>query len=332
MKSRVFVSYTHGDLGSVKRLVQDLRVHGVDVWIDYESLMLGEEWKPAIHKAIKNADAVIVCVSRKMLHPGFVNAEIQDALEIARSMPEGKVFVVPVLFDDLPHSNLPWGLGKYQSERLHATGPKRDAQICKLVAALGYPRSTSVASRAEADYRKLCARYLSHVYWWLFGRAIEPNKKAAAPAAERFGDASVQDYMIPITARSVLICDENAAANLLMRKLRDRLYPHGPTVHGTCAPIIVVLKNASDLNSEFLGVVTPTDLMVKWEQWYLRRQTIRDVWFKDPRSVPPDSNVREAYRIMGTILTGIPIVDKRSGRIHGFLPHPGTREDWSRSA
>ncbi|MGH7858568.1 MAG: CBS domain-containing protein, partial [Candidatus Binatia bacterium] len=62
---------------------------------------------------------------------------------------------------------------------------------------------------------------------------------------------------------------------------------------------------------------------------------LSEVWFGPPHPLAfcfANETCRKAYRKMlyrkgAPILTGLPVVD-RDGRLVGFLPHHGGREDW----
>lgn len=42
-KPKIFLSYAHEDIGMAKRIYQDLKRYGLDVWIDCESLLPGQK-------------------------------------------------------------------------------------------------------------------------------------------------------------------------------------------------------------------------------------------------------------------------------------------------
>ncbi len=41
--SKIFLSYAHEDIGMAKRIYQDLKRYGLNIWFDNESLLGGTE-------------------------------------------------------------------------------------------------------------------------------------------------------------------------------------------------------------------------------------------------------------------------------------------------
>jgi TIR domain len=98
---RVFISYARPDAKAARRLAARLRQLDFEVWIDSASLSAGDDWRAAISTAIRNADAVVICLSTSSVsRRGFVQKEIALALETAELMPEEMRFVIPVRLDD----------------------------------------------------------------------------------------------------------------------------------------------------------------------------------------------------------------------------------------
>ena len=64
-EKHVFVSYCHDNKDDVARLVEDLKNAGEPVWWD-DDILGGRDWKEAIREAMKNAYAVVVCLSPEL--------------------------------------------------------------------------------------------------------------------------------------------------------------------------------------------------------------------------------------------------------------------------
>jgi hypothetical protein len=60
---RVFLCYAPSDLARVRELYRQLRTAGVQPWFDEEHLLPGQDWQQAIRKAVRETDAVVVCLS-----------------------------------------------------------------------------------------------------------------------------------------------------------------------------------------------------------------------------------------------------------------------------
>lgn len=108
----IFLCHAHEDKSKVRILYQFLTELGMNPWLDEEKLLPGMEWKPVIVDAISTSDVFMVCLSSNSVQKvGFVQKEIRESLEIAELQPEGKIFIVPVRFDDCV---VPAKLSKYQ--------------------------------------------------------------------------------------------------------------------------------------------------------------------------------------------------------------------------
>ena len=60
---RVFISYAREDTEAANRLYNDLKMAGLDPWLDTQSLLAGQNWKIAIRDAIKNSRYFIPLLS-----------------------------------------------------------------------------------------------------------------------------------------------------------------------------------------------------------------------------------------------------------------------------
>ena len=94
---RIFLSYAHADVLSVRKLHRYLREKGFDVWFDKESLVPGQDWQLEIERGLSHSDVVIICLSQAAVSAeGFVQREFRFALDRALEMPEGRIFLIPV--------------------------------------------------------------------------------------------------------------------------------------------------------------------------------------------------------------------------------------------
>lgn len=108
---KIFLCHSSLDSFLAHRLYLQLISEGAMVWFDEESLLLGQKWEEEIPKAIKESDIVIVCLSSDSVQSeGYIHTEIKLALGIADKKPDGKIFVVPIRFDDCI---VPSDLNKY---------------------------------------------------------------------------------------------------------------------------------------------------------------------------------------------------------------------------
>jgi formylglycine-generating enzyme required for sulfatase activity len=98
----IFLCHSSNDKPSVRELYQKLSAEGwLDVWLDEEKLLPGQDWDYEIDKALDKSDAVIVTLSTgSVSKEGYVQKELRFALDIALEKPEGTIFILPVRLDD----------------------------------------------------------------------------------------------------------------------------------------------------------------------------------------------------------------------------------------
>ena len=109
---RIFLSYAHADVVSVRKLHKYLRDKGFEVWFDKESLVPGQDWQLEIEKGLSRSDVILVCLSQTAVSAeGFVQKEFRFALDRALEMPEGRIFLIPVR---LQPCEAPTRLSRYQ--------------------------------------------------------------------------------------------------------------------------------------------------------------------------------------------------------------------------
>lgn len=100
MDVRPFISYAREDRETALQLYGDLRQNGARPWIDVEHIGGGEEWKPAIARAISEASHFIALISdRSVNKQGFVQNELRQAIDVLETFPPGEIFLIPVRLD-----------------------------------------------------------------------------------------------------------------------------------------------------------------------------------------------------------------------------------------
>ena len=93
----VFLCHSSGDKPKVRELYNRLRNDGIEPWLDEEDLIPGQDWQIEIPKAVKNSQAVLVCLSNSAItKEGYVQKEIKYALDVADEKPEGVIYLIPV--------------------------------------------------------------------------------------------------------------------------------------------------------------------------------------------------------------------------------------------
>ncbi len=100
-KLKVFLCHSKDDKPKVRELYHHLTADGFDAWLDEEKLMPGQDWDLEIHKAVREADVVVVCLSSgSVTKAGYVQKEIRFALDVADEQPEGAIFLIPARLED----------------------------------------------------------------------------------------------------------------------------------------------------------------------------------------------------------------------------------------
>ena len=100
-KPKIFLSYAHEDIGMTKKIYQDLKRYGLNIWFDYESLLGRQNWKFEINNAIKESTYFLALLSKESIDSiGYVQKELKIALEMLDSYPENKTYILPVRIED----------------------------------------------------------------------------------------------------------------------------------------------------------------------------------------------------------------------------------------
>ncbi len=97
----VFISYAREDLAAVKQLKAGLEAAGVTTWFDMERLEAGDDYDRKIQRNIANCSYFIPIVSAatERRHEAYFRREWSYALDRARNMADGAMFILPVTID-----------------------------------------------------------------------------------------------------------------------------------------------------------------------------------------------------------------------------------------
>lgn len=97
----IFISYAHEDGEYALKLSNDLKSYGLKVWIDKESLKPGQLWRETILDSIQTSHYFIALLSSISANKiGFVQREINEALEIRKNFAPGIVYIIPVYLEE----------------------------------------------------------------------------------------------------------------------------------------------------------------------------------------------------------------------------------------
>ncbi len=97
---KVFLSHAHSDAKAVRALYDRLSADEVDAWLDKEKLLPGQDWELEIRKGVREADVVVVCLSKHFNQAGYRQKEVRIALNEADLQPEGTIFIIPARLEE----------------------------------------------------------------------------------------------------------------------------------------------------------------------------------------------------------------------------------------
>lgn len=126
----VFLCHASQDKESVRALYEKLIEDGLNPWLDEKSILPGQNWNLEIGNAIRNAHAIIVCLSNNSVNKvGYIQKEIKLALDIADEQPDGAVFLIPVRLEEC---SVPERLSHLQYADLFKDGYKKIFQVLQI--------------------------------------------------------------------------------------------------------------------------------------------------------------------------------------------------------
>lgn len=102
----VFISYAREDLAAVQRLKIGLDAAGVRTWFDLERLESGDDYDRKIRQNIARCSFFVPIVSATTQRrlEAYFRREWSYAVDRARSIADGAVFILPVCIDDTPEA------------------------------------------------------------------------------------------------------------------------------------------------------------------------------------------------------------------------------------
>lgn len=99
---RVFLCHAKEDKPAIRKLYSLLKSQSwIEPWLDEINLLPGMDWDLEIYKALREADAILVCLSKESVaKEGYVQKEFKRALGFAEEKPEGAIYIIPLRLDD----------------------------------------------------------------------------------------------------------------------------------------------------------------------------------------------------------------------------------------
>jgi hypothetical protein len=112
MDIHVFLSYPSEKVSEAYEIHHFLRSLGVEVWLDKENLIGGQDWENEITEELNRADlAVLLCSEETARRPVVIQKEMKEIFRIMEKLPYGGIFLIPIKLDS---TLLPRQLTKYQ--------------------------------------------------------------------------------------------------------------------------------------------------------------------------------------------------------------------------
>ncbi len=98
----VFVSYAREDLPAVQQIKAGLEAAGITTWFDIDRLEAGDDYDRKIQRNISRCSYFIPVISRTTQSrlEGYFRREWSYALDRARNMADGALFILPVVLDE----------------------------------------------------------------------------------------------------------------------------------------------------------------------------------------------------------------------------------------
>jgi TIR domain/SIR2-like domain len=99
----VFLCHSNDDKAFAAQLSDGLQANGIETWLDKDDIAGGDQWDEIVRSTIKHrVDYVVVLQSESLIRKqvGYVNREIELALDRQLEYRPPRRFVIPVVIDD----------------------------------------------------------------------------------------------------------------------------------------------------------------------------------------------------------------------------------------
>ena len=105
---KLFISYSREDAGNfAKHIHRFMRNKGQDVFIDVNSITIGDPWAHSIEKNISDCDIFVVILTPDALSSTYVEQEVLQAQK-------EKKIIVPCIHEYVEYNEIKWGLQENQ--------------------------------------------------------------------------------------------------------------------------------------------------------------------------------------------------------------------------
>lgn len=102
-RAQVFISYEKSDTADAEKVYESLPKDQFDTWLDTHLLEAGEDWNAKLEQTIKSSDYFLVLNSENLVKKqvGYVNKEIELALDQQKYHQPGSRFIIPLQMNSL---------------------------------------------------------------------------------------------------------------------------------------------------------------------------------------------------------------------------------------
>lgn len=110
-RKKIFISYCHKDKDIVYKIIEQLRLQGINYWIDQKDIDVGENILTAILSGINQSDFAVLFISKATLNSNFSKLELQS---IMSAMVKKKMNWYIVKLDDVNPDDILPSLSDYK--------------------------------------------------------------------------------------------------------------------------------------------------------------------------------------------------------------------------
>ena len=122
----VFLSYSRANADLARGLYEELEKRGVKVWRDRNDLEAGNDWWRQIQDTIRDAHAMVLCMSPAAVRSDVVAAEWHFARQVGTR-------VIPVVAEAVDFADVPRWMARLDWLDVRLSAPERDIVWAKLV-------------------------------------------------------------------------------------------------------------------------------------------------------------------------------------------------------
>ena len=155
--NKVFISYVSENIEIVKRLYQELKAHGIQVWLDRNDIDPGSRWEQAIRRAIHQGAFFIACFSEEYHNRGqtYMNEELTLAIDELRQRPTDQIWFIPVKLNDCEIPDRSIGGGETLCDLQHVNLYEDWDSCIRRILEVIQPASSKTATNANTSEHRV---------------------------------------------------------------------------------------------------------------------------------------------------------------------------------